>query len=121
MVRGIRGAITVKTNTDQAIRESTCQLLAKIVEQNNIELGQIVSVIFSATKDLDAETPAYGARLMGWTSIPLFCTLEMEVPNTLTKCIRVLLHINTDKSQEDIQHIYLEGAKVLRPDLTEGA
>ncbi len=120
MVRGVRGAITVESNTAEAIREASRRLLSTIVDHNRIELGQIISVIFSATKDLDVETPAYGARRMGWTSIPLFCTQEMEVPNALARCIRVLVHVNSEKSQDEIRHVYLDGAVVLRPDIAEG-
>ena len=120
MVRGVRGAITVGSNTAEAIRKAARRLLLTIVEQNRIELDQIVSVIFSATKDLDAETPAFGARQIGWTSIPLFCTQEMEVPEGLARCIRVLIHVNTDKPQDEIRHVYLDGATVLRPDIAEG-
>ena len=120
MVRGIRGAIPVRSNNAEAIREASRRLLSTIVDHNRIELEQIISVIFSATTDIDAETPAYGARLMGWTSIPLFCTQEMAVPNTLSRCIRVLVHVNAEKTQDEIQHVYLDGAVVLRPDIAEG-
>ena len=120
MVRGIRGAITVESNTAEAIRSAAHRLLTTIVARNGIELEQIASVIFSATKDIDAETPAFEARQMGWTSVPLFCTQEMEVPDGLARCIRVLIHVNTDKSQDEIRHVYLDGAVVLRPDIAKG-
>ena len=119
MVRGVRGAITVGSNTAEAIREASRRVLTTIVDENDIELDQIASVIFSATKDLDVETPAFGAREMGWTAIPLFCTQEMEVPEGLARCIRVLIHVNTDKPQDEIRHVYLDGAVVLRPDIAE--
>ncbi len=120
MVRGVRGATTVESNSAEAIREASQRLISAIVERNRIELKQIVSVVFSATSDLDAETPAYGVRLLGWASIPLFCTQEMEVPGGLPRCIRVLMHINANKSQDEIRHVYLDGAVVLRPDIAEG-
>ncbi len=120
MVRGIRGAITVESNTAEAIRSAVHRLLSTIVDRNGIELERIASVVFSVTKDIDAESPAFGARQMGWTSIPLFCTQEMEVPEGLARCVRVLIHINTDKSQDEIRHVYLDGAVVLRPDIAEG-
>ncbi len=117
MVRGVRGAITVESNTAEAIQKAVHRLLSAIVARNGIEQEEIASVIFSTTKDIDAETPAFGARQMGWTSIPLFCTQEMEVPEALARCIRVLIHVNTDKSQDEIRHVYLDGAVVLRPDI----
>lgn len=120
MVRGVRGAITVESNTAESIRKASRRILSEIVDQNRIELDQIASVIFSATKDLDVETPAYGARQMGWTSIPLFCTQEMEVPGGLARCIRVLVNVNTETPQDEIRHVYLDGAVVLRPDIAEG-
>ncbi len=120
MVRGVRGAITVELNSADAIGEASRRLLSAIVDANRIELEQIASVIFSATKDLDAETPALGARQMGWTSIPLFCTQEMEVPDGLPRCLRVLVHVNTEKPQDEMRHVYLDGAVVLRPDIAEG-
>ena len=120
MVRAVRGAITVELNSADTIGQASRRLLSAIVDANRIELEQIASVIFSTTKDLDAETPALGARQMGWTSIPLFCTQEMEVPDGLPRCLRVLVHVNTEKSQTEIQHVYLDGAVVLRPDIAEG-
>lgn len=120
MVRGVRGAVTVESNTVEAIRTATCRLLTTIVDQNRIDSEEIASVIFTATKDIDAESPAYGARQMGWTSIPLFCAQELEVPDMLAMCIRVLVHVNTDKSQDEMRHVYLDGAVALRPDIAEG-
>ena len=117
MVRGVRGAITVESNTAEAIRRAVHRLLGTIVARNGIEPEKVASVIFSTTKDIDAESPAFGARQMGWTSIPLFCTQEMEVPDSLALCIRVLIHVNTDKSQDEMRHAYLDGAFVLRPDI----
>lgn len=120
MVRGVRGAISVESNTAESIRSAVRRLLTTMVARNGIEEEKIASVIFTATKDIDAESPAFGARQMGWTSIPLFCTQEMEVPEALARCIRVLIHVNTDKSQDEIRHVYLDGAVVLRPDIAGG-
>lgn len=120
MVRGIRGAITVESNTAEAIRTASRRLLSTIIDQNGIDLEDIISVIFTATKDIDAESPAFGLRQMGWTTIPLFCAQEMEVPDALAMCIRVLVHLNTDKSQDETRHVYLDGAVALRPDIAEG-
>jgi len=117
-VRAIRGATTVENNCYDEIINETKELLVKIVEENAIDKEDIISIIFSVTKDLDAAFPAVAARELGWTSIALMCTNEIDVPGSLKKCIRVLMHINTEKRNEDLRHIYLKGAKVLRPDLT---
>jgi chorismate mutase len=117
MVRAIRGAITVEENNKDLILANTKLLLQKIVEENQICEDDIISIIFSVTRDLNAAFPAAAAREMGWTSIALMCTNEIEVPDSLEKCIRVLIHINTDKSNNDIKHVYLKEARSLRPDL----
>ncbi len=112
----IRGAITVKENTPQHILEGTTTLLETIIEKNEIDYKDIVSIIFTGTKDLDAQYPAVAARKMGMVDIPLFCCQEMYVKGSLEKCIRVLIHIQVPEPKE-IKHVYLEKAKVLRPDL----
>jgi chorismate mutase len=117
-VRAIRGAITVENNCRDEIINETKELLVKIVEENSVDQEDIISIIFSVTKDLDAAFPAVAARQLGWTSIALMCTNEIDVPGSIIRCIRVLMHINTEKRNSDIKHIYLKGAKVLRPDLT---
>lgn len=116
-VRAVRGATTVGQNNSEEITGKTKILLKKMTEDNKIEQDDIISVIFTMTKDLDAVFPAVAARQLGWTDVALMCTNEIDVPGSLKKCIRVLLHINTDKSNNEIRHIYLEGAKVLRPDI----
>ncbi|HHW49719.1 MAG TPA: chorismate mutase [Clostridiaceae bacterium] len=118
-VRAIRGATTVESNSHDEIINETKELLLKIVEENNIVQEDIISIIFSVTRDLDAAFPAVAARQLGWTSIALMCTNEIDVPGSIKKCIRVLMHINTEKRNSDIRHIYLKGAKVLRPDLAK--
>lgn len=117
LVRAIRGATTVDNNIEFEILENTEELLKAISLRNDINQDDIISIIFSLTKDLNAAFPAVAARRMGWTNVALMCTNEVEVPGSLEKCIRVLVHINTEKSNEDIKHVYLKGAKVLRPDL----
>ena len=123
--RGIRGAVTVKHNNAEEILEATRTLLQTIIEKNSLSGGNItqdlVSVIFTATEDLDAVYPAVAAREMGWTNVPLLCMQEMEVAGSLRHCIRVLIHWNTARDQSEMQHIYLGGARALRPDLTEEA
>lgn len=116
-VRAVRGAITVENNSSDEIIEQTKILLKKIVEDNKIEQDDIISIIFSVTKDLDAAFPAVGARQLGWTDIALMCTNEVDIPGSLRKCIRVMMHINTDKNNYEIKHVYLKEAKTLRPDI----
>ena len=120
MVRGIRGAVTVDSNTSEAVQEATKWLLASMIECNQIQLEDIASAFFTGPTDLDVEVPARAARDLGWTMVPMFCMQEMMVKGSLPRCIRVMLHVNTDKTQEDIQHIYLGEAANLRPDLVEG-
>lgn len=116
-VRGIRGATTAECNTSEAIVDVTTELLQRIVELNNIDLDDIASAFFSTSPDLNAEFPAVAARHLGWTNIALFCSHEMGVPGSLALCVRVLLHVNTDKRADEVIHVYLRGARALRPDL----
>lgn len=116
--RGIRGAVTVEENTAAAIKVAARELLEHIVAANALDVADVASVIFTATPDLDAVYPAVVAREMGWTNTPLLCMQEMVVQGSLPRCIRVLLHWNTDHAQADIHHVYLGEARALRPDIT---
>jgi chorismate mutase len=118
--RGIRGAITVESNDEQAILKAARELLESIVAANGVAVEDVVSVLFSVTPDLDAVNPARAAREMGWSHTPLLSVQEMAVGNGLPRCIRVLIHWNTDRSPEQVRHIYLGEARILRPDLVEG-
>ncbi|MGE5594711.1 MAG: chorismate mutase [Hyphomicrobiales bacterium] len=117
-VRGVRGATTVSENTREAILEAARELLTAIVEANDINPEDVASATFTTTPDLNAEFPAVAARQMGWTFVPLMCGHEMGVPGSLPMCLRILLHLNTDKGPHDIHHIYIRGAAALRPDLS---
>lgn len=118
-IRGVRGATTADQNTKDEILSKTEELLLKIIKENNIDIEDIASVFFSMTDDLTAEFPAVAARNMGWTYTPLFCQKELTIDSGLGKCIRVLLHVNSSKSQKEMLHQYLRGAKVLRPDFSK--
>ena len=120
MIRGIRGAITVKNNTKEEILAATENLLKEIVEENGLVEEKMASIFFSLTTDLDAAFPAVAARNIGFEQVALFCTQELDIQGGLEKCIRVLIHYNTDVKQKDIKHIYLRQAKKLRPDLVGG-
>ena len=118
--RGVRGATTVATNDRAAILAATRELLAEMVATNDIEIADVASVIFTATADLDAVYPAVAAREMGWTDTPLLCMQELAVEGSLARCVRVLMHWNTSLAPSEIRHVYLEGARQLRPDLVRG-
>jgi chorismate mutase len=118
--RGIRGATTADANTPEAILHATRELLLQMIEANNLDSEDVCSVIFSTTPDLNAEFPALAARSLGWHDVALLCGHEMHVPGALTQCIRILIHWNTVKPQADITHVYIRGARSLRPDRTVG-
>ena len=116
--RAIRGATTVDSDSPEEIRRATRELLETIVARNGITKADVISAIFTVTHDLTSEFPAHAARELGWLEVPLLCTLEILVPGSLPNCIRVLLHVHTTASREDIRHVYLHAARALRPDLT---
>jgi chorismate mutase len=113
--RGIRGATTVDQNDQVKILAATEELLLHIMSKNGLLVEDIASVIFTVTEDLDAVFPAQAARQMGWNEVALMCMREIPVPDSLGKCIRVLLHVNTTRSASELQHVYLREAVSLRP------
>ena len=117
--RGVRGATTIQQNEREEILSATRQLLALLIRRNEIEAADVASAIFTTTPDIDAEFPALAARQLGWIDVPLLCSHEMTVPGSLPLCIRVLIQWNTDKTQDEIQHVYVREAERLRPDLTK--
>jgi len=119
LVRGIRGATTVESNTRDAILQAARELLQAIEDANGFERDHVASILFSTTADLNAEFPAVAARELGWTSTALECVHEMNVPGSLPMCLRILMHVNTERTPHEIQHIYLRGARALRPDLAQ--
>jgi chorismate mutase len=117
--RGVRGATTTEANTSEEILKATIQLLALMIRQNDIRQEDVASAIFTTTRDLNAEFPALAARQLGWLNVALMCGYELEVPGSLSGCIRILLHWNTEKSAAEIHHVYIKGAARLRPDLSQ--
>ena len=119
-VWGLRGAITVKENQAQDVLNATSELL-KAIQTTNLSLQSedIASILFTVTADLDSVYPAKAAREMGWAQVPLMCALEIPVPGSLEKCIRVLILWNTPLDQAQINHVYLRDAVKLRPDLSK--
>lgn len=117
--RGVRGATTVQTNTRDEILAATTQLLAIMIRLNGIEPEDVASALFTVTTDLDAEFPALAARRLGWMNVPLICSYEIKVPDSLPRCIRILVNWNTEKTQKEIRHAYVNDAQQLRPDLCQ--
>jgi chorismate mutase len=117
--RGVRGATSVERNDREEILAATRRMIALIIRQNGIAKEDVASAIFTTTRDLDAEFPALAARQLGWIDVPLLCGHEISVPGSIGNCIRVLIHWNTDKRQEEITHVYLNAAAKLRPDLSK--
>ncbi|GIP20103.1 chorismate mutase [Paenibacillus sp. J22TS3] len=117
--RGIRGATTVTRNDENEILRETVVLLKEIVERNEIVPEDICSVWITMTQDLDATFPARAIRQMnGWDLVPLMCSIEIPVKGSLPLCIRLMVQVNTNKSQREMKHVYLNAAKALRPDLS---
>ncbi len=116
--RGVRGATTADNDSREELLKATRQLLALMIRMNGIEHEDVCSAIFSTTSDLKAEFPALAARQLGWLDIPLLCTHEIDVPGSLRRCVRILLHWNTAKTQKEIVHVYIKEAARLRPDLS---
>jgi chorismate mutase len=117
-VRGIRGATSVEADTPGDIQAATTELLQEILRANQIEqFDEIVSAIFTTSSDLTSSFPAEAARTLGMHQVPLLCASEIPVRSSVARCIRVLLHLNTDKTQADMVHVYLREARRLRPDV----
>ena len=114
--RGVRGATTIEEDTPEAVLRATRELLAFMIRLNCIDSVDVASAIFTTTIDVVSQYPALAARQLGWMDVPLLCGHEMDLPGGLPRCIRVLIHWNTDTQQADIQHVYLNEAQALRPD-----
>jgi chorismate mutase len=112
----IRGATTVDRDDASAIRAATAELLRRIVALNELAPADIISALFTVTPDLRSAFPAHAARELGWTDVALLCTMEIPVPGAIARCIRVLLHVETTKSRQQLRHVYLRGARALRPE-----
>ena len=118
-VRAIRGATQVQADTKEDIRDAVVELMNTLLERNNLQNDHLISVLFTATPDLTSDFPAASAREMGLGMVPLICAVEINVPNSLPRTIRVLVHCNTNMSASEISHVYLRGASVLRKDIAQ--
>ena len=115
-VRGVRGATTADENSREAILAATRELMSQLIEANRMDAEDVASAIFTTTADLNADYPAVAARTLGWSDVALLCAREINVPQSVPLCIRVLIHWNTAARADEIQHVYLKGAVKLRPD-----
>ncbi|MFN8558903.1 MAG: chorismate mutase [Dehalococcoidia bacterium] len=115
--RGIRGATTADRNTREAILDATQEMLEHLIQANDLTPEDVATAWFSTTADLNADFPAIAARRLGWTHVALMCGPEMNVPGALPMCVRVMVLANTTRRQDEVTHVYLRGARVLRPDL----
>ena len=118
-VRALRGATTTPADSAAAIREATKELLAELMSRNSVKAEEIISIVFTATPDLSAEFPAVAARELGLDQAALLCATEMAVPDAPERCIRVLVHLETDRDYGSLRHVYLRGASSLRTDLQQ--
>ena len=117
-VRGVRGATTVESDDAGLIRAAARELMEEILRRNQItDFDDVISAVFTTTEDLSAAFPAEAARAMGMSQVPLLCAREIPVPGSMPRCIRVLLHINSERSPKEIEHVYLRDSQKLRPDL----
>lgn len=114
--RGVRGATTVERDDRESVLKATRELLGLMIRLNGINSVDVASAIFTTTPDVVSVFPATAARQLGWLDVPLMCAHEMQVPGSLERCVRILLHWNTTTPQQEIQHVYLHEARTLRPD-----
>src|SRR3954447_4901075 len=118
-VRALRGATTVDDDVEEHIFERVIALLEEMFERNGLDKEDVISVIFTATDDIHSVFPAAAARKFGLGDVPLLCARELEIDGATPRCIRVLMHLMTERSRRGLHHVYLEGAKGLRDDLPE--
>ena len=118
-IRALRGATTLDADTKDQVIERTAALLETMLERNEATKSDLVSILFTATKDIHAEFPAAAARSIGMGDIPLLCARELDVTGAVGLCVRVMMHLYTEKEPADLRHVYLEGAVGLRDDLPE--
>lgn len=118
-VRAIRGAIQVDADDRELILEAVSELVTAVLARNHLSPDDLISVVFTATPDLRAEFPAYAARLAGITDVPLLCATEIDVPGSLPRTVRLLAHVETPRTRQEVRHVYLRGAAALRTDLPQ--
>ena len=117
-VRAVRGATQLERDEPEHMHERVAELVTLILEYNNLKSDDLISIWFTATQDLHSDYPAYAARKIGFTDVPLMCTREMDVEGGMPRVVRVMAHVETDLSRADVTHVYLHGAAALRRDLS---
>jgi chorismate mutase len=118
-VRALRGAITLENDARDQVVERTARLLETMLERNQVAKSDLISIVFTATDDIRSEFPAAAAREIGISDIPLLCARELDVEGAVGRCVRVLMHLYTEKEPAGLRHVYLEGAQPLRTDLPQ--
>jgi chorismate mutase len=118
-IRGIRGATMLKQNDPNEMKEAVVELLEELFKKNDVKNSDIISIIFTSTKDLNCSFPAAAARHIGLEDVPLICSQEIDVPNSPEKVVRIMMHVNSELERNQIKHIYLRGAEILRQDLAQ--
>jgi chorismate mutase len=118
-VRAIRGAVQVDANESAAILEGTSELVTEVMRRNQLTTAEVISVVFTATADLNAEFPALAARKLGFQDVPLLCCTEIDVPDAMPLVVRLLMHVETAAPRSGVQHVYLRGAAALRMDIAQ--
>lgn len=118
-VRALRGATTLDADTREQVMERTATLIQQMLDRNGVAKEDLISIVFTATDDIASEFPAAAARQIGISDIPLLCARELEVLDAIGMCVRVLMHLYTNKEAADLRHVYLEGAVPLRTDLPQ--
>jgi len=116
-VRAIRGATQVDVDDRTVVLEASAELVTAVLERNGLHPDDVISIVFTATPDLTSEFPAYAARQLGLTDVPLLCASEIAVPGAMPRVLRLLAHVETDRPRADVRHVYLRGAAALRTDL----
>jgi len=120
-MRALRGATTVEADERGAVVSATAELLQALLTRNDVDPDDVVSILFTATDDVTAEFPAVAARTVGLADVPLICAREMQVRDSVRRCIRVMVHLYTGRSASELEHVYLRGAARLRSDLVAGS
>jgi chorismate mutase len=118
-VRAVRGATQVDDDQRDQVLDATTELLTEVLRRNGLASEDLISVVFTATPDLRSEFPAYAARQMGITDVPLLCAAEIDVPGAMPRVLRLLAHVETDRPRGELRHVYLRGAAALRTDLPQ--
>lgn len=118
-VRAVRGATQLESDTRDHMLDRVAEMVRDVMKSNDLEVDDFISIIFTATSDLNSEFPAYAARQLGFGDVPLICARELEIEGSMPRVVRMMAHIETDLDRREVTHVYLHGAAALRRDLTK--